>query len=63
MLTRTREEEADSNDLRPEPEDPSEYRPHPLASVIGSFRDDLASLDAIMAGVEEYRQRMGEESP
>lgn len=38
--------------------------PHPLASVIGSFRDDLASLDAIMAGVEKYRQQMeAEEDP
>lgn len=37
-------------------------QPHPLASVIGSFRDDLASLDAIMAGVEKYRQQMEAEA-
>jgi len=35
---------------------------HLLASVIGSFRDDPASLDAIMAGVKEYRRRMEEET-
>jgi hypothetical protein len=36
----------------------AERQPHPLASVLGSFRDDLDMLDAIMAGVEKYRQRM-----
>lgn len=34
------------------------------ASVFGSFRDNLAFLDAVMAGVEKHRQRMeAEENP
>lgn len=39
-----------------EPDAPIEN--HPLASVLGSFADDLPALDAIMAGVEEYRRRL-----
>ena len=48
------------NDVGPAPS----TEPHPLASVMGSFRNDLAFLDAVMAGVEKYRQRMeAEEDP
>jgi len=39
----------------------SEVKPienHPLAGVIGSFAHDLPTLDAIMAGAEDYRRRM-----
>ena len=35
-----------------------QIKKHPLADVVGSFAHDLPALDAIMAGVEDYRRRM-----
>lgn len=58
MATQTREKTAIEDRPWPDSDSPTEAKTHPLASVLGSFRDDLASLDAIMAGVEKYRQRM-----
>jgi len=46
------------NGAQPPSDVPAVEQPHPLASVLGSFRDDPDTLDAIMAGVEKYRQQM-----
>lgn len=58
MATQTREKKTAEDRPQPAPAIPTEVQMHPLAPVIGSFQDDLSSLDAIMAGVEKYRQRM-----
>lgn len=58
MAAQTREKKTAEDRPRPAPAIPTEVQMHPLAPVIGSFQDDLSSLDTIMAGVAKYRQRM-----